>query len=152
MRKNRKIGVRNFIPPFRFTFTLNLKSTHPQRTWKNILHYGNVDWERGLAVWLYPTSPNHGLFSALNCFCFTLLLSSGGRLHIRVDQTRQNNDGCDPVPIIHINQPTKIEILVGKKFMGKTLRPVRDCSNKIYFPTESKTFCAFFGLHGSLLQ
>ena len=58
--RNRKIGIKNLVPPFKLSFNLVLKSLNPQGPWKNILHYGNNDSERGLAVWLYPRNPPAG--------------------------------------------------------------------------------------------
>ena len=49
----------------------------------------------------------------------TFSFFSGGRLHIRVDQSGKTNDGCDPdtKTLIKLNQMTKISITVGKEHM-----------------------------------
>ena len=58
LARNKKIGVRNFVPPFKIEFILTLKSLNPQNEWKNILHYGNHNHERTFAIWLYPKNHN----------------------------------------------------------------------------------------------
>lgn len=134
--RNRNVGHRNWIPPFRVTFTLRLRSIHPQGHWKNVLFYGNNNGERALAVWVYPHNPGHGLCRSyfrlfddfhkkietqlwdLDNHCVAFFFKLAGRLHIRVTQTRNGNDGCDPGKKIHINHATKVTINVGIGHMG----------------------------------
>ena len=63
IKQNRSLGRRNFVPPFGFTFTLNLKSVNPNGPWKGVLLYGNHPGERGLGIWMYQHNPHHGLFN-----------------------------------------------------------------------------------------
>ena len=114
------MGHRNWQPPFRLTFTIRLRSIHPQGHWKNIFFYGNNNGERGLAVWLYPHNPGHGLSSTIYPNDFIVgFCSLAGRLHIRVNNQRNGNDGCDPPTLINVGHSTKVSIHVGRTFMGR---------------------------------
>ena len=61
---------------------------------------------------------------------------------IRVDQTNEQNSGCDPSQMIRVNQNTKVTVKVNKHDMGHVLSKSKSLSD--IFPCEFAKGVAFF--------
>ena len=55
-------NVKDMRPPFKYEFKIKLLSNQIHG-WRNILHYGNTNAERGLGIWMFHnTRSPQGLF------------------------------------------------------------------------------------------
>ena len=76
---------------------LNLKINSNLNKWRNIFHYGNSNYERSPALWIFPNNP--------------------WKLHFRIPTLKNKNDGFDfyiPNEFRNFNQKLNIQISCNK--------------------------------------